>query len=53
MLFKKYLPQVNYLQNFAGFPIYNHTKTQYLPSGEAKFKAMLDEIEKSKKNTFF
>ncbi len=49
---KKYLPQVNYLQNFAGFPIYNHTKTQYLPSGEAKFKAMLVELKKAEKYIF-
>lgn len=28
----EYIPQIQYLQNFAGFPIYNHTRTKYLSS---------------------
>ncbi|MBW4829499.1 MAG: PLD nuclease N-terminal domain-containing protein [Clostridiaceae bacterium] len=28
----EYIPQIQYLQNFAGFPIYNHTRTEYLSS---------------------
>jgi cardiolipin synthase len=49
---RKYLPQMNYLQKFAGFPVYTHTRTQFLSSGEEKFKAMLLELEKAEQYIF-
>ncbi|MDR0730630.1 MAG: cardiolipin synthase [Treponema sp.] len=40
-----FLPQVRYLQKYAGFPIYRHTRAEYLPSGEAFHKKVLEELE--------
>lgn len=40
------------LQNFSGFPVYDRTKTQYFPSGEAKFAALLEDLEKAQKYIF-
>lgn len=36
---------VSYLQRCAGFPIYTNTSTQYYPSGEAFFPALLQALE--------
>lgn len=30
--------QINYLENFAGFPIYDNSTADFLPSGECKFE---------------
>jgi len=46
------LPQVYYLQNQAGFPVYKKTQTLYLNSGESFFKQVLEELEKAKKYIF-
>ncbi|MDR2068959.1 MAG: cardiolipin synthase [Spirochaetaceae bacterium] len=46
------LPQVRYLQNYAGFPVYVHTQTEYFPSGEAFFERALRELEKAEKYIF-
>ena len=40
-------PQVRYLQNFMGFPIYTHTATTYYSPGEEMFAALLPELEKA------
>ncbi|MDR3312709.1 MAG: PLDc N-terminal domain-containing protein, partial [Spirochaetaceae bacterium] len=45
-------PQVRYLQEFAGFPVYRRTRTAYFPSGEAFFERLLPELEKAKKYIF-
>ncbi|MDR1909297.1 MAG: phospholipase D-like domain-containing protein, partial [Spirochaetaceae bacterium] len=45
-------PQVRYLQEFAGFPVYRHTRTEYFPSGEAFFERLLPELEKAEKYIF-
>lgn len=44
--------QIAYLQNFAGFPIYDATKTQYLSPGEEFLKVLLKELEKAEKYIF-
>jgi len=46
------LPQVHYLQNQAGFPVYKQTQTRYLNSGESFFKQVLEELEKAEKYIF-
>jgi len=46
------LPQANYLQNYAGFPVYNRTQTEYFDSGESFFAQALEEMEKAEKYIF-
>jgi cardiolipin synthase len=46
------LPQVRYLQEYAGFPVYAHTQTEYFSSGEAFFKRVLEELEKAERYIF-
>jgi cardiolipin synthase len=49
---RNYLPQARYLQHYAGFPVYSHTKTEYFPSGETFFKRVLEELEKAEHYIF-
>ena len=44
--------QFRYLQDFAGFPIYDSTKTKYLSPGEVKFDYLIRELEKAEKYIF-
>ena len=44
--------QIDYLQNFAGFPIYDNSTAEFLPSGECKFERLLNELEKAEKYIF-
>ena len=44
--------QLRYLQRYAGFPVYTGTDAEYLPSGEAKFQAMLRELQKAEHYIF-
>jgi cardiolipin synthase len=46
------LPQVRYLQEYAGFPVYAHTQTQYFDSGESFFQKVLEELEKAERYIF-
>jgi len=46
------LPQVYYLQEYAGFPVYKRTQTTYFNSGEGFFKQVLEELEKAEKYIF-
>ncbi|QQO09274.1 cardiolipin synthase [Breznakiella homolactica] len=46
------LPQVRYLQDYAGYPVYRHTKTEYFASGETFFQKVLEELEKAEKYIF-
>ena len=39
--------QAKYLYNYGGYPVYANTKTTYFPIGEAKFAAMIEELEKA------
>ncbi|MBQ8861258.1 MAG: cardiolipin synthase [Clostridia bacterium] len=47
-----YTAQINYLQNFAGFPVYTQSRTKYLSPGEAKLESLLSELEKAEKYIF-
>jgi len=46
------VPQVRYLQDYAGFPIYKRTQTQYFDSGESFFAQVLSELQKAKRYIF-
>ena len=41
-----------YLNRSGCFPLYKNTKVTYFPTGEAKFEAMLEELEKAEKFIF-
>jgi len=45
-------PQISYLQDFAGFPIYSNTRTRYLTPGEKKLEVLLEELEKAEQYIF-
>lgn len=44
-------PQINkqsvYLRDHAGFPMYQHTKTEYFPVGELLYQRMIEELKKA------
>ena len=44
--------QANYLQSYAGFPVYTNTQQEYFPSGEAFFERVLEELEKAERYIF-
>ena len=44
--------QINYLQHYAGFPIYGNTTAEYFPSGEDKLECLLEELEKAEHYIF-
>ncbi len=44
--------QARFLIKESGFPIYNHTKCDYLPSGEAFFKSLCEELKKARQYIF-
>lgn len=44
--------QSYYLQNECFMPVYQNTRTQYLPLGEIAFKRIVQELEKAKKYIF-
>jgi cardiolipin synthase len=46
------LPQVRYLQEYAGFPVFRHTRTEYFASGEAFFERLLLELEHAERYIF-
>ena len=41
-----------YLQNFAGFPVFSNTRQVYLDSGEAFHRKVLEELEKAQRYIF-
>lgn len=49
----EHISKIQYLQNYAGFPIYEDTSAKYLSPGEAKFEALLPELEKAERYIFF
>ncbi len=49
---RHYTPEIRYLQKYNGFPVYQHTQTQYYATGESAFKAMITEMEKAEKYIF-
>lgn len=47
-----HFPQVRYLQNYAGFPVYDHTQTRYFCPGEAMLEELLVQLEKAEHYIF-
>lgn len=43
---------IRYLQDYAGFPIYDRSKVKYLSPGEVKFEYMIDELKKAERYIF-
>ncbi len=41
-----------YMKDYAFYPVYDNTSSEYFPQGEAKFKAILCELEKAEKFIF-
>jgi cardiolipin synthase len=50
--YPQFIPQAQYLQNYAGFPVYAGTETLYLDSGEAFFRQVLDELKLAERFIF-
>ena len=44
--------QIEYLDKFAGFPVYENTRTRYLSPGEEIYKVLLQELEKARAYIF-
>jgi cardiolipin synthase len=49
---KDCLNQVRYLQNYAGFPVYTHTQSEYFASGECFFAKTVEELAKAERYIF-
>jgi cardiolipin synthase len=50
--YPEHFPQAFYLQSYAGFPVYTHTRTEYFASGETFFHRVLEELEKAERYIF-
>ncbi|MDR0412076.1 MAG: cardiolipin synthase [Treponema sp.] len=46
------LAQIRYLQNYAGFPVYTRTQTQYFANGMDFLQKVLEEIQKAERYIF-
>lgn len=44
--------QVQYLQNYAGFPVYTDSQTTYLSPGETKHNLLLEQLQKAERYIF-
>ncbi len=44
---RKYFCQEEYIRNYSGFPMYNHTKTVYFKSGEENYEVLLNELKRA------
>lgn len=44
--------QSMYIKNASSFPLYEHTQTRFLATGEEKFEVMLEELKKAEKYIF-
>lgn len=51
-LIPEHSPQVRYLQDFAGFPIYMNSRTKYLTPGEEMLEQLVAELNKAEKYIF-
>ena len=47
-----HFPQVRYLQNYVGYPVYSNTRTTYLTPGESYFEHVLLKLEQAKHYIF-
>lgn len=48
----EHIPQIRYLQKYAGFPVYTNSSTRYLTPGENKFEVLKAELEKAENYIF-
>lgn len=46
------LRPVHYLQEYAGFPVYQNTQTEFLSPGEVKLARLLEELKKAQRYIF-
>lgn len=46
------LPQIRYLQEFAGYPVFDTTNTRYFSPGEQLLEPLLNELKKARKYIF-
>ncbi len=44
--------QAKYIYKYGGYPVYTDTETTYFPGGEAKFEALVKELEKAERFIF-
>ncbi|MDR2942555.1 MAG: cardiolipin synthase [Treponema sp.] len=51
-LHPEFITHANYLQEYAGYPVYGNTRQEYLASGEAYFYKILEELKKAQKYIF-
>lgn len=50
--FPRHSSQIRYLQNFAGFPVFDHTNIRYFSPGEQFVGPYLEELKKAKRYIF-
>jgi cardiolipin synthase len=50
--YPEFKPQAHYLQDYSGFPVYDHTQSRYFDSGEAFFYRVIDELKKARRYIF-
>ena len=51
-VYPEFRTNAQYLQEYAGFPVYANTRQEYLDSGETFFHRALEELEKAEKYIF-
>ena len=51
-LLPDYKNEINYLENYIGFPVYDGTETKYLSPGQEMFEQLVIELEKAEKYIF-
>lgn len=49
---KEQLKLAHYMSEYVGYPIHTNTDAVYFPSGEAKFAALLEELQKAERYIF-
>jgi cardiolipin synthase len=50
--YPEFKPQAHYVQDYSGFPVYAHTQSLYLDSGEAFFQRVIKELKKAQRYIF-
>ena len=47
-----YAAQLRYLEQYAGFPVYAHTRTEYLTPGEVMFERLMQALQQAQRYIF-
>lgn len=50
--FPNYCINIRYLRDYMGYPVYDHTHVAYLPSGEAMFERLLEDLKTAQQYIF-